>query len=134
MTKGPEMEVRGVIFSDLGKAALFTEIDWVKRQLKEKVGVEPYPGTLNLMVEDSRFLANLKILRENPGIEIIPEQENFCTAYCYKVLLEGRIPGAIIIPHVSDYPLAKLEIVAPVCVKETLKVKDGDTIAVTIFI
>lgn len=129
-----EMEVKGVIYSDLGRAASFTEIDWVKRQLKEKVGVEPYPGTLNILADDAQSLGNLKILRDSPGIEIIPEVENFCTAYCYKVLVEGRISGAIIIPHVSDYPLAKLEIVAPVSIKETLGVKDGDSISVKIFL
>lgn len=128
------MQVKGVIYSDLGKAGQFTQIAWVKRQFKEKLGIDPYPGTLNLKAQDDASLANLKALRAMPGIEISPEEENFCTAYCFKVLVEGTIPGAIIIPHVADYPLEKIEVVAPVSIKETLKLEDGQSLSLTILI
>lgn len=126
------MLVKGVIYTDLGKAADFIQVDWVRRQFEEKLAIDPFPGTLNLRADDDQSLACLKSLREMAGIEISPQEEDFCTAKCFKVLVEGKIPGALILPHVADYPMEKMEIVAPVSIKQTLGVKDGDLLSLEI--
>ena len=126
------MRVKGVIYTDLGKAGDFIQIDWVRRQFQEKLAIDPFPGTLNLRAEDGQSLAQLRSLRDMAGIEIMPQAKDFCTAKCFKVLVEGKIAGALILPHVADYPLEKMEIVAPVSIKQTLGVKDGDLLVLEI--
>jgi riboflavin kinase len=38
----------------------------------------------------------------------------------------GKIRGAVLLPEVANYPKDKIEIVAPVRLKEALNVGDGD--------
>jgi HAD superfamily hydrolase (TIGR01549 family) len=129
-----EIEISGEIYSDLGEAKYFTQIDWVREEFINKLNIDPYPGTLNIRVKNSEDLKKLKYLREKSGIEIPPRAQGFCTAKGFKVIINGRIEGAIILPHVSDYPIEKLEIISPVSIKEALKVKDGDMLSLKIYL
>ena len=39
---------RGTAASALGKAARFTQLDWVQRQLEAVLKIDPHPGTFNV--------------------------------------------------------------------------------------
>ena len=41
-----------------------------------------------------------------------------------------KVGGAILLPQVDDYPQDKIEIVAPVRVKDYFRVDDGDQLTV----
>ncbi|MDP2812034.1 MAG: DUF120 domain-containing protein [Rhodocyclaceae bacterium] len=51
--------------------------------------------------------------------------------------LEGRLcsglgEGAAILPDVAGYPADKLEIVAPVAVRQALRLRDGDRVTLLV--
>ena len=46
------MEINGTVTTGLGKAAYFLGQDFYKDQFHHKLGFIPYPGTLNIIVED----------------------------------------------------------------------------------
>jgi riboflavin kinase len=123
--------IKGKIFTDLGQGAGFTSIPWVREEFIKRVGVDPYPGTLNIKVEDEETLQLVACLRGLSGITIPPGQEGFCSAKCFKVTLEG-ISGAVVFPEVAEYPLEKFEMIFPVNIKETLGVQDGDILTVEV--
>jgi CTP-dependent riboflavin kinase len=123
----------GRVYQDLGQGVLFTEIDWVKQTFQEKLGFAPYPGTLNLLMEDQARAEWRRLKRQWAGIDIPPGNASFCRSRCFRVLVEGKIQGAVVVPEVKDYPEEKLEILAPVHVKETLNVKDGDVLTIEVF-
>jgi CTP-dependent riboflavin kinase len=123
-------QIKGVIFSGSGEAAFFTRLDWVKQQCREKLGFEPYPGTLNLEVGKEDLLM-MNSLVEEDGIKLVPPTTEFCEAVCIKVSV-GTVKAAAIIPHVDDYYENTIEIIAPVKVKERLNLEDGDELIVTI--
>ena len=122
----------GKIVSGLGEGKVFTELPWAKEQFLNKVGINPYPGTLNLKLENPLALEGLQKLKSRPGIVIVPDNPAFCQGICYKIMIQGSIPGAIVIPLVPEYPADKLEIIAPYNLKERLKVQDGDEITVVV--
>lgn len=125
--------LKGKLVKGIGKAGYFTQIDWVVNQCKEKLGFNPYPGTVNIKVEGEN-LKLWKSLQEKEVIEIEPpEGSNFCTGKTLKVAI-GDIPAAIMLPGVEGYPEDIVEIIAPVMVKETLKIEDGDMIEVKLTI
>jgi len=97
-----------------------------------KLSIEAYPGTLNLEIAEPEDLHAFASLKNEEGVEIIPEHASFCTARCYPVLIAGRVRGAIVFPCVTDYPENKMELIAPVHVRETLRAKAGDTLEVEI--
>jgi len=104
----------------------------VRKQLIQKLNVDPYPGTLNLEIVDLKDSQNFRELKSTPGVEIIPEDPSFCSARCYPVLINGRLEGAIVSPGVEDYPENKMELIASQNIKEVLSVKGGDVLEVEV--
>ena len=125
----------GIIFSDLGRAASFMSMDWVQQALKEQLGFAPFPATLNLRpraTEDARLWDALQ--QESKGISL-PAADGHCSARLYRVVIQGpegrpndKVKGAVLVPDVSGYPKDKIEIVAPVRLKDIFGVEDGDSL------
>ena len=109
----------------------FTQVPWVKKQFQAKLDIEVYPGTLNLEVEEDD-LQVFETLKAGEGIDITPESSAFCTAKCFPVLIAGQIRGAVVFPLVPDYPKNKMELIAPVHVRETLRLDAGDVVEVEV--
>ncbi|MBW2303655.1 MAG: CTP-dependent riboflavin kinase [Deltaproteobacteria bacterium] len=126
------MKIRGKISEGMRVAAKFTQVPWVRDQCIRKLSFDPFPGTLNLDIEDSGDLAILKDLKASKGVELVPENPSFCSAKCLPVLIAGRIKGAIIFPMIEDYPPNKLELIAPVHLKDYLSVRTNDLIEIEV--
>ena len=118
--------LKGIIVSGSQQAAFFTQLDWVQQQFREKFGFLPYPGTLNLQIDDE-YLPMLEALRKKRLIELIPPDPNFCTAKSIPVFIES-ITGALIIPeeNVNVHGKNIIEVIAPLKLKDALGLKDGD--------
>ena len=122
-------KITGVIFSDLGRGSSFMALDWVQKRLRESLGFSPYPATLNLKLEAETDLASWQeVQARGAGIDVVPPDSSFCLARCFSVEIEGKVPGAVLRPVVDGYPPDKLELIAPVRLKDELEVRDGDRI------
>jgi CTP-dependent riboflavin kinase len=127
-------KLSGVVFSDLGQAGSFMSLDWVQKTLREKLGFTPYPATLNLRLSSREEVA---LWREIQGgtesLELPPPEPAFCSARLFRVGIEApagtsevRLTGAVIVPQVKDYPSDKVEVIAPLRLKDNLGIRDGD--------
>lgn len=125
--------LEGCLRSGLGEGAGFIALDWVDRQFRAKLGFAPYPGTLNLCLRGGDWDSARAEMEQAPGIAIEPPP-GFCAAKCFTLVIDGRIQGAAVIPAVPDYPADKLEIVAPVAVREALRLSDGDCVTLQMLI
>ncbi len=124
--------IKGRITEGLKESSFFTHLPWVREQFITKLGIDPYPGTLNLDIVDAEDVEKLREIKQRRGIEIVPAEPGFCLAKCFHILVCGKINGAIIIPQVPDYPESKLEIISSVSVKDVLSLKAGDLVLVEI--
>jgi len=123
--------LRGRVFSGGGTGSLFVNLPWAKKQFKEKLGFNPYPGTLNLQLSpetDSKELRNAR-----KGIKI-KSPKGFHEGRCFKALIMEKLWGAVVVPDVPGYPYNLLEILAPVNLRETLGLKDEVEIEVTVWL
>ena len=125
--------LEGCLRSGLGEGAEFTALDWVARQFRSKLGYVPHPGTLNLSLSGGEWDSARADMEQAPGIAIEPLL-GFCAAKCFTLVIDGRIQGAAVIPGVPDYPADKLEIVAPVSVRDALRLSDGDCVTLHLLI
>ncbi|MBU2497682.1 MAG: CTP-dependent riboflavin kinase [Proteobacteria bacterium] len=118
----------GKVVSGSKRAAYFTRLDWVQSQCREKLGFTPYPGTLNLMVQEAD-LAVLASVKREEAIELVPGNPEFCVATVIPVSV-GPVEGAIIIPaeDVRIHGEKIIEVMAPVRLKDALNVRDGDSV------
>ena len=127
-----DLVITGKVVSGAGEGAYFTQIDWVQQQCDEKLGFKPYPGTLNLEIF-KEFLPAVEILDRQKGIELISPDPKFCNAMVFEASL-GEVDCAIIFPEekVRVHPKNIIEIIAPLNIKASLKVEDGDSLKITI--
>ena len=123
------MRIRGRLVSGLGEAPEFTQLSWVIDQCREKLGFAPFPGTVNLEVVEED-VALWEELKGRPGATLVPPNPAFCDARCHPVSIAGRINGATIEPHVPGYPPAKLELLSPSPVVDTLGLIIGQEIEI----
>jgi CTP-dependent riboflavin kinase len=119
----------GRVVSGKGEGALFTRLDWARAAFVERLGIDPFPGTLNLMPED---MPAWRAMRATAGIRIVAPDQAFCDARAWRVRLAGSIDGAIVVPEVPGYPDDKIEIIAALGLRAALGLADGDTLALEV--
>lgn len=111
-------------------------LDGVKTALQKSVGFHPYPATLNLRLrtrEDARAWERIK--KEIKGINFAPLDKGFCSAKLFLVEIAGpagkpRTKAAVLLPEVPGYPMDKIEVIAPMRLKDEFGVQDGDPLTV----
>ncbi|CAI07879.1 DUF120 domain-containing protein [Aromatoleum aromaticum] len=124
---GTTVKLQGVVCSGLGEGTRFTTIDWVVEEFRTRLGFAPCPGTFNLRMDGARWEALRLRLLATRGIAITP-RHGLCAAKCFPVRLAGRLSGALVLPDMDDYPPDKLEVIAPLPVRHTLGLADGDAV------
>jgi CTP-dependent riboflavin kinase len=124
--------IRGKVVDGVGQGAHFASLNWVKEQCQEKLGFQPWPGTLNLEVleEDISLLGQLE---KKKSVTIIPPTPNFCEGRCIRVQI-GGISAAVVIPEeqVRIHGKRIIEILAPVKLKDALGIKNNDVVTLVI--
>ena len=123
-----EIVLKGNVFSGDKRGRRFVGLPWVKKQINEKLGFNPYIGTLNIQLPNKTALDRL---READGIIIVPEKGYF-EGKCFKALVNEKIEGAVVLPDVPGYSPDLLEVLAPVNLRKKLGLKDGMEVEVTI--
>jgi riboflavin kinase len=127
-TYPPSVTLEGIVFSGLGEGAYYTSNDGYRKQFIEKLGFDPYPGTLNLKLTTDYDMKSRSELEVYPAIEIEGfkrEERTFGPVKCYPAILENSIKGAIISAIRSHYDVSVIEIIAPINLRKHLKLKDG---------
>ena len=97
--------------------------------MKAKLGFTPYNGTLNIKLSKENTKRR-KLLEKATSMKVYPPK-GFCSGTVIKASI-GALECAIVIPEVAGYPEDVLEIVAPANLRETLQLRDGNEITVTV--
>ena len=131
----PSITLEGVVFTGLGEGAYYISKERYTKQFIEKLGFEPYPGTLNLKLTTDYDVKTRSELEAYPAIEIEGfrnEDRTFGPVKCYPVTIENRVKGALILALRSHYDTSVIEIIAPVFLRKHLNLKDGHKVKVEV--
>ncbi|MCX8022453.1 MAG: CTP-dependent riboflavin kinase [Syntrophorhabdaceae bacterium] len=123
------MRIKGRIVSGIGESKKFLTIDWVERELYEKLNFHPFPGTLNIRLDSDQIQT---LLKEKGKNRLIPKEAGFCDALIFRGRIDGKYDCGIVLPLVEVYDASQLEVVAPVHIKDSLNLKDGDVVTLDI--
>lgn len=127
--------IMGKVFSGVGEGRYYVSLEGYRRQFIDKLGFDPFPGTLNLRIPKEQLYFRRR-LDEEDGILIegfsTPDR-TFGEVKVFKCKVEG-IEGAIVMPKRTHYPEDVLEVIAPVKLRDALKLKDGDYVEVEVIL
>jgi len=126
------LKLRGTVFSGKGEGARFLKLPEVRRQIEDKFGFTPYPGTLNIRLTEREAFKKVP-LREVEGMEI-SRGSGFHTGIVFEARLKTGVQCGIVIPQIPDYPEDVIEVIAPTELREDLKLEDGDLLEIDILI
>lgn len=123
------LELEGNVLKGLGEGQYYINIPGYRTQFEEKLHFIPFPGTLNVQLSESSSALRNR-LREMPAVRIEgfnDGERTFGGGNCYPVRVEG-IEAAVVVPDRTHYPSDLIEIIAPVKLRDALKLKDGDKV------
>ena len=124
----------GTVFSGMYQGAYYLSQGDYLEQIREKLGFEPYLGTLNIRIREGD-LERRRSLDRMPSIRIEGfrgEGREFGGGRCYPLVVNGEVEGALVVADRTSYDLSVMEIIAPVSLRERFGLRDGDTVRVTI--
>ncbi len=127
--------IKGRVFSGVGEGRYYVSLEGYRRQFIEKLGFDPYPGTLNLRIPKEQLYFRRR-LDEEEGILIegfTTPDRTFGEVKAFKCRIES-VEGAIVMPRRTHYPEDVLEVIAPVKLRDVFKLNDGDYVEVEVML
>lgn len=124
----------GEVFSGMGEGRYYMEAQGYKEQFQSKLGFEPYPGTLNLRLRTEEDVGMRQRLHQHRGIDVkgfTNGNRTFGSVKCFRANIKG-VSGAVIIPERSHYTFDSLEFIAPVKLRNSAGLRDGDIVTVKV--
>lgn len=130
-----EVTLEGRVFSGLGEGAYYLSQDHYKRNIKEKFGFDPYPGTLNITLLSKDAIENRELIKRYADIEI--------NGYKNALRTYGRVRGilgtfndkdlcAILFIERTHYGENVIEVISPIYLRGKYGLRDGDKVKVTV--
>ncbi len=123
----------GEVISGLGEGRYYVSIPRYMEQFREKLGFEPFPGTLNLRL-DTVSQETRRELEKMEWVEIdgfVDNDRTFGSAKCLRCRIDGSA-SAIIVPGRTHYPDDIIELLCEHGLRKKLGLNDGDKIKVEI--
>lgn len=129
------MDFKGNVISGMGEGAYYMSLEGYRKQFREKLGYEPYPGTLNVQLTDQIDMNGRLALGKHPSIFINGFSDGTRTygwVKCYRATInDGAIDNAaVLVLERTHYDDSMLEVIAPISIKQAAGIKNGDTIKV----
>lgn len=129
-----ELRLEGRVFTGLGEGAYYVQIPHYLMEFERKLGFKPYPGTLNLQLFRRDDLLKRMILEKAADIVIKGFRDGrraYGGARCIRAELNGEDVALIFIER-THYSKDVLEVISPICLREKLKLSDGDKVVVKV--
>ncbi len=125
-----DLEIAGKVKSGLGEGRYYVSKKPYVTQFTEKLGIVPYPGTLNVKIEPE-YESVLRQLRGRKGILIegfSSDDRTYGAVKAFKCMIDGT-DCALIFPYRSIYRDV-MEIISSEFLREKLNLKDEDEVRI----
>lgn len=121
------MKIDGEVTTGFGKAAFFLSQEFYTKEFKKNLGFIPYPGTLNIIVNEL-YLDEINDIKNNCENLIKPD-EGFGAVKYIQAKLNNKIEGAIVFPAKTTHEENYLEFICENKLRDELELNDGDIVS-----
>lgn len=131
-----DVTLRGTVTSGMGEGKHYISLSGYMRQFRDRLGYEPFPGTLNVELGEESVRTRARMDAIDP-IEIDGwENDNrtYGPAFCWPATVaaggERYEDAHVIAPERTHHGADQLEIIAPVKLRDTFGLEDEDEVIV----
>ncbi|MBS7657178.1 CTP-dependent riboflavin kinase [Candidatus Bathyarchaeota archaeon] len=129
--------IEGTVFSGLGEGAYYVTRPHYRKQFNQKLGFDPYPGTLNIKITNDLDLKMRSELDAYDGIMIegyTNQDRTYGAGKCFKAIINNREKGAVVIALRTHYDNSVIEVLAPTNLRQRLNLKDGHKVKLEVYL
>ncbi len=124
------VKLSGSVVSGLKDGKYYLSLPRYTKQFVKKLGFTPYPGTLNIVMEDK---SKKLMLSRMKGIVV----DGFSIGNrvlgrvkCFPVLINKKVKGALVLPERSHYSSDTIELISQHNLREKLGLNDGSKVEI----
>ncbi len=128
-----EIVIEGRVIDGLGEGAYY--VDVYSSRFKKGLGFEPFSGTLNVKIVDENSRTAINRMKQTPPLIVTGftlEGRPFGDVVCYRVKVNGEVDGAVVIAQRTHHGQDILEVISPFNLRTKLKLKDNDTVRLSV--
>jgi riboflavin kinase len=134
------VELSGVVTSGMGEGRHYISLPGYMRQFRERLGYEPFEGTLNVDLNDESVRARARMDALDPididGWE--DDERTYGPAFCWPATVERDGPDGperygtahVIAPERTHHGEDQLEVIAPDRLRDEMDLEDDDELTI----
>ena len=129
------VELKGILVSGMGEGAYYMALKGYTKQFKSKIGYVPFPGTLNVRLDQKTHQEAIKQFETLEGIKIKSFSDGKRTygwVKCFPAKLNNTISCELIVLERTHHDDSVIELISKTCMRKTGKLKDGSKVSIKI--
>ena len=129
------INLKGTLVSGMGEGAYYMGLKGYTKQFQSKIGYIPFPGTLNVRLDQKIHQESIKQFETLNGIKIKSFSDGKRTygwVKCFSAKLNNSINCQLIILERTHHDDSVIELISKVCLRKNAKLKDGSKISIKI--
>ena len=129
------VEIKGTLVSGMGEGAYYMGLKGYTKQFKSKIGYVPFPGTLNVRIDQKIHQEAIKQFETLNGIKIKSFSDGKRTygwVKCFPAKLNNSVSCDLILLERTHHDNSVIELISKTCLRKTAKLKDNAKISIKI--
>ena len=129
------VELKGTLVSGMGEGAYYMGLKGYTKQFQSKIGYVPFPGTLNVRLDQKIHQETIKQFETLNGIKIkgfADGKRTYGWVKCFSGKLNNSAHCELIILERTHHDDSIIELISQSCLRKTAKLKDGSKISIKI--
>jgi len=129
------VEIKGTLVSGMGEGAYYMGLKGYTKQFKSKIGYVPFPGTLNVKIDQKIHQEAIKQFVNLNGININSFSDGKRTygwVKCFPAKINNSVDCNLILLERTHHDNSVVELISKQCLRKTAKIKDKSKITIKI--
>ena len=119
----------------MGEGAYYMSLKGYTKQFKSKLGYIPFPGTLNVKLNDEKYVQAVNHLSEHTDVKIesfSDGKRTFGWVKCFSGIINNEIDCELIILERTHHDHSIIEFISRKNIRKSLQLKDNSTVKIKI--
>ena len=129
------IDLKGTLVSGMGEGAYYMGLKGYTKQFQSKIGYIPFPGTLNVRLDQKIHQESIKQFETLNGIKIQSFSDckrTYGWVKCFSAKLNNSINCQLIVLERTHHDDSVIELISKVCLRKNAKLKDGSKVSIKI--